>query len=302
MRAPAPPSPLLAAARGLRRRRRRPHRGAVAAVVATTGQAADFAREVGGDRGARHRAAAARTPIRTSSRSGPTTSRRSPARTWSCAPAATWTSGSTARSTAPAATRPSSRSPTTSTLVDDDPHWWQDPGNAIAAVAAIRDALAAADPARRGLPTAPRPTPPSCAGWTARSRACIDRIPVAQRTLVTTHDALGYYARRYGIRVVGAVIPSRSTRAQPSAGEVDALVDTIRREHVRRSSPRARSTPTSRRRSRTRPARPSGGRCGPTRSGRRTRTARPTSSRSRRTPRAIVDGLTGGEVACRPSP
>jgi ABC-type Zn uptake system ZnuABC Zn-binding protein ZnuA len=32
-------------------------------------------------------------------------------------------------------------------LDDDDPHWWQDPRNAIAAVAALRDALIEADPA-----------------------------------------------------------------------------------------------------------------------------------------------------------
>ena len=58
-------------------------------------------------------------------------------------------------------------------------------------------------------------------------------MPAADRTLVTTHDALGYYARRYGIRVVGAVIPSRSTVAQPSAGEIAELVATIRRERVK---------------------------------------------------------------------
>lgn len=119
-------------------------------------------------------------------------------------------------------------------VVDDDPHWWQDPHNAIAAVAALRDALAQADP--DGAATYRR----AAAAYTRELerldravRACIDKVPAAQRTLVTTHDALGYYARRYGIRVIGAVIPSRSTVAQPSAGEVATLVDTIRREGVR---------------------------------------------------------------------
>ena len=59
-------------------------------------------------------------------------------------------------------------------------------------------------------------------------QACIDTVPEGERLLVTSHDALGYYARRYGIRVVGTVIPSLSTSGQPSAGEVDALVQTIR--------------------------------------------------------------------------
>jgi zinc/manganese transport system substrate-binding protein/manganese/iron transport system substrate-binding protein len=64
-------------------------------------------------------------------------------------------------------------------------------------------------------------------------RRCIAKIPEGERTLVTTHDALGYYARRYGLRVVGTVIPSLSTQAQASAGDLAELVDTIRRENVK---------------------------------------------------------------------
>jgi ABC-type Zn uptake system ZnuABC Zn-binding protein ZnuA len=45
---------------------------------------------------------------------------------------------------------------------------------------------------------------------------------------VTTHDALGYYADRYGIEVIGAVIPSLSTAGQASAGETAQLIRTIR--------------------------------------------------------------------------
>jgi len=119
-------------------------------------------------------------------------------------------------------------------LDGDDPHWWQDPRNAIAAVAAVRDALVEADPAgadayRRNA----RAYRERLERLDAAVKACVDKVPAADRTLVTTHDALGYYARRYGIRVVGAVIPSRSTAAQPSAGEISRLVETIRREHVK---------------------------------------------------------------------
>jgi ABC-type Zn uptake system ZnuABC Zn-binding protein ZnuA len=115
------------------------------------------------------------------------------------------------------------------TLIDhvrarpDDPHWWQDPRNAIAAVAAIERALGT-DAAR----------------YRARlerlDRAvadCIAKVPPVRRKLVTTHDALAYYARRYGVDVVGAVIPSLSTRGQPSAGETADLVRTIREHDVR---------------------------------------------------------------------
>src|SRR5918997_73891 len=37
--------------------------------------------------------------------------------------------------------------------------------------------------------------------------ACLGAIPAAQRRLVTDHDALGYYADRYDVDIVGTVIP-----------------------------------------------------------------------------------------------
>jgi len=115
-----------------------------------------------------------------------------------------------------------------------DPHWWQDPRNAIAAVARIRDAMIAADPAGRGAYET------NAAAYVARLRAldgaiaaCMRSIPADRRTLVTDHDALGPYADRYAIEVVGTVIPALSTQAQASAGEVARLVRTIRATGVR---------------------------------------------------------------------
>ena len=61
---------------------------------------------------------------------------------------------------------------------------------------------------------------------------CIATIPAAKRKLVTTHDALGAYAQRYGLEVIATVIPSRSTRGQASAGETAELVRAIKREGV----------------------------------------------------------------------
>ena len=51
----------------------------------------------------------------------------------------------------------------------------------------------------------------------ARHRELHEHRPGAERKLVTDHDAFGYFAKRYGITVVGAVIPSQTTQAQPSA-------------------------------------------------------------------------------------
>jgi len=117
---------------------------------------------------------------------------------------------------------------------DVDPHWWQDPRNAQPAVRRIRDVLIESDP--QGAAVYRR----NAADYVESLRelddavaACWARVPEERRKLVTTHDALGYYASRYDIEVIGTVIPSLSTQAQASAGRVDSLVDTIRREGVR---------------------------------------------------------------------
>jgi ABC-type Zn uptake system ZnuABC Zn-binding protein ZnuA len=108
-------------------------------------------------------------------------------------------------------------------LEGDDPHWWQDPSKAEHAATAIG----------RGLEVDPAPYVAKLRALDRAVRACLDTVPAGERLLVTSHDALGYYARRYGIRVVGTVIPSLSTSGQPSAGEVDALVRTIRETGVK---------------------------------------------------------------------
>ena len=57
-------------------------------------------------------------------------------------------------------------------------------------------------------------------------------IPDARRTLVTGHESLGYFAERYDLRLVGAIIPSLTTSAEPSAADLAALAETIRAEQV----------------------------------------------------------------------
>jgi len=116
----------------------------------------------------------------------------------------------------------------------DDPHWWQDPRNAMIAVRTIRDELSEADPRSAKDYQADADTYiAELEALDAAVAACLQRVPAGERKLVTTHDALGYYADRYGIEVIGTVIPSRSTRGQPSAGQTAELVETIRREKVR---------------------------------------------------------------------
>ena len=60
---------------------------------------------------------------------------------------------------------------------------------------------------------------------------------------MTSHDALGYYASRYGIEVIGAAIPSLSTQAQASAGATEELIERIRATGVTTVFPEAGVSP-----------------------------------------------------------
>lgn len=125
-----------------------------------------------------------------------------------------------------------------------DPHWWHDPRNAEAAVAAIERHLAAADPSHR------REFERNARAYLAKLRQldagiarCMNTVPARRRKLVTDHDAFGYLANRYGIEVVGAVIPSQTTQAQPSAKDLSALANLIERERVKAIFPESSLSP-----------------------------------------------------------
>jgi zinc/manganese transport system substrate-binding protein len=119
-------------------------------------------------------------------------------------------------------------------LEGDDPHWWQDPRNAELAARAIARGLDRVDPAHGAAYDRNADAYRAKLGALDRGVArCIGEVPPERRKLVTTHDALAYYARRYGLEVIGTVIPSLSTEAQPSAGDTAALIDTIRAADVK---------------------------------------------------------------------
>jgi ABC-type Zn uptake system ZnuABC Zn-binding protein ZnuA len=125
-----------------------------------------------------------------------------------------------------------------------DAHWWHDPRNVETAVGAIRAALGKADPQHAKTYAA------NASRYVGRVRAldagiarCFAAVPAAQRKLVTDHDAFNYFAKRYGITVVGAVIPSQTTQAQASAGEISKLASVIRSQHVRAVFPESSINP-----------------------------------------------------------
>ena len=118
--------------------------------------------------------------------------------------------------------------------VGGDPHWWQDPANAMTVVLSLAGELSRIAPGQADAIRGRTATYVRRLGALDRGiAACIAQVPREDRKLVTDHDALGYFARRYGLRVVGAVIPATTTQAQPNAGDLAALSRLIRRERVK---------------------------------------------------------------------
>jgi ABC-type Zn uptake system ZnuABC Zn-binding protein ZnuA/ABC-type Mn2+/Zn2+ transport system permease subunit len=115
-----------------------------------------------------------------------------------------------------------------------DPHWWHDPQNAEAAVERIRAELGQAIPAAKdGFDRRAAAYVSRIDAMDKRITKCFASVAADRRKLVTSHDAFAYLANHYGLHIVGTVVPSQSTQAQPSAGDVARLVEQVRSEHVR---------------------------------------------------------------------
>ena len=125
-----------------------------------------------------------------------------------------------------------------------DPHWWHDPRNVESAVGAVRDALIKAEPGNAAaLCKSADAYLAKIKTLDAGIQACFDPVPMSQRKLVTSHDAFNYFAKRYDVTVVGAVIPSQSTQAQPSAGQVSKLAALVKKEGVKAVYPESSINP-----------------------------------------------------------
>ena len=58
-------------------------------------------------------------------------------------------------------------------------------------------------------------------------------LPQDNKKLVTGHESMGYFAQRYGFKLVGAIIPSLSTEAEVSAADLATLKDEIEENQVK---------------------------------------------------------------------
>jgi ABC-type Zn uptake system ZnuABC Zn-binding protein ZnuA len=115
-----------------------------------------------------------------------------------------------------------------------DPHFWLDPTLAVSYVTTIRDALIEVDPAGAG--EYERNAEAYIAELDELDRwiaAQVETIAPDDRQLVMNHVSHGYYADRYGLRIVGAVIPGVSSGETPSARDLAELVATVRATGVK---------------------------------------------------------------------
>jgi len=113
-----------------------------------------------------------------------------------------------------------------------DPHTWMDPNNVIVWTQNIEDALSKADPDHEDA------FHRNAENYRDQLQALDEWIqgqitPLLPLKVVTDHKVFGYFARRYGIEQVGAIIPGYSAMAQPSAQEVAQLEDAIQQMGVK---------------------------------------------------------------------
>lgn len=112
-----------------------------------------------------------------------------------------------------------------------DPHAWQSVVNAKTYVANIRDALIAADAAGAEAYKA------NAAAYLGKLdaldrdvRDAVAKIPPERRSVISTHDAFGYFAAAYGIKFIAP--QGVSTESEPSARDIAAIISQIKKQKI----------------------------------------------------------------------
>jgi ABC-type Zn uptake system ZnuABC Zn-binding protein ZnuA len=116
---------------------------------------------------------------------------------------------------------------------EENPHFWLDPTLVKRYyLPAIARELTELDPEGKATFDA------NVASYAARLdaldtglKAKIDTIPVANRKLVTFHDAFPYFARHFGFELVGVIL--QNVGQDPSAADLAALVEKVKAAHVK---------------------------------------------------------------------
>jgi ABC-type Zn uptake system ZnuABC Zn-binding protein ZnuA len=114
-----------------------------------------------------------------------------------------------------------------------DPHTWFSVHNVEQWVKNIQQVLSELDPANAGRyegnATAYLAQLEELQNYAATQFAS---IPAERRVLVTNHDSFGYLANEYDFEILGTVIPSISTLAEPSANDLNDLIVAMEEHNV----------------------------------------------------------------------
>jgi ABC-type Zn uptake system ZnuABC Zn-binding protein ZnuA len=114
-----------------------------------------------------------------------------------------------------------------------DPHVWMDPSRVAAALPALGDALAEADPDHaEGYRSRAQSYAAELQALDTEIEQQVASIPPENRKLVTSHDAMGYFADRYGLEVLATPFPASGPEAEPSAQTIKEVEDAVRASGV----------------------------------------------------------------------
>lgn len=112
-----------------------------------------------------------------------------------------------------------------------DPHAWQNPLNVKQYAQNIRIALAAAKPAAaQEFEQRAQAYSRDLDALDQSIRERLKPIPVAQRRIITSHDAFGYFAAAYNVKFYP--LQGLSTGSEPSAADVVRIIDQIKKNKV----------------------------------------------------------------------
>ena len=117
------------------------------------------------------------------------------------------------------------------TVGADDPHLWMDP----LAMKQVVEALALQIRTDLGLDVSDRAKDLGrrLDALNAEIAVRVEQVPEAQRQLVTGHESLGYFAQRYGFKLIGAIVPGLTPQAEVSAADLAALKQIIQSSGVK---------------------------------------------------------------------
>jgi zinc/manganese transport system substrate-binding protein len=112
-----------------------------------------------------------------------------------------------------------------------DPHLWMDPAD----MKSVVDALAAQVKTDLGIDVSAqaKSLDTRLDDLTGSITASVSSLPVEKRKLVTGHESMGYYAQRFGFKLIGALVPSISTQADVSAFDLAGLKKLIEDNQVK---------------------------------------------------------------------